>query len=167
MRTLKRRAIPPEYAEMGRDTTGGQGVDEERVIWSGHPSHAKDLGYHLLCWIFAPLVFPLFLSLARYLQTRFTRFEITSERIRVTTGVLSRRMEELELYRVKDTSVSEPFLLRVLFHQGHLVLRTSDASNPVLVIPAVAGVQQLREELRGCVEKIRGAKGVREVDFGR
>ena len=44
------------------------------------------------------------MSLARYLETRFTRFEITSERIRITTGVLSRRMEELELYRVKDTT---------------------------------------------------------------
>ena len=61
-------------------------MDDERVLWTGHPSHAKDLGYHVLCWLFAPLVFPLFMSLARYLQTRFTRFEITSERIRVTVG---------------------------------------------------------------------------------
>ena len=142
-------------------------MDDERVLWAGHPSHAKDLGYHVLCWLFAPLVFPLFMSLARYFQTRFTRFEITSERIRITVGVFSRHMEELELYRVKDTSVSEPFLLRVLFKLGHLVLRTSDASNPLLVIPAVADVHQLREELRGCVEKIRTSKGVREVDFGR
>lgn len=142
-------------------------MDEERVIWSGHPSHAKDLGYHLLCLAFAWLVFPLFFSLARYLQTRFTRIEITSERIRITVGVFSRRMEELELYRVKDTSVDEPFLLRVLFKLGHLVLRTSDASHALLLIPALPDVRHLREELRGCIEKIRAAKGVREVDFGR
>jgi uncharacterized membrane protein YdbT with pleckstrin-like domain len=141
-------------------------MDDERVLRAGHPSHAKDLGYHVLCWLFAPLVFPLLMSLARYLQTRFTRFEITSERIRITVGVFSRHMEELELYRVKDTSVSEPFLLRVVFKLGHLVLRTSDASNPLLVIPAVADVHELREELRGFVEKIRASKGVREVDFG-
>jgi uncharacterized membrane protein YdbT with pleckstrin-like domain len=141
-------------------------MDEERVLWTGHPSHAKDLGYHILCWLVSPLVFPLFMSLARYLQTRFTRFEITSERIRITVGVFSRHMEELELYRVKDTSVLEPFLLRVWFKLGHLVLRTSDPSNPLLVIPAIANVHHLREELRGCVEKIRAAKGVREVDFG-
>lgn len=142
-------------------------MDEERVLWSGHPSHAKDLGYHLLCWLFAPLVFPLFMSLWRYLETRFTRFEITNERIRITTGVFSRQMEELELYRVKDTSLVEPFLLRVLFKLGHLVLRTSDASHALLVIPAVANVRTLREEIRGCVEKVREAKRVREVDFSR
>jgi len=142
-------------------------MDEERVLWSGHPSHAKDLGYHLVCWLLSPLVIPLFMSLARYLETRFTRFEITSERIRITVGVLSRRMEELELYRVKDTSLAEPFLLRVFFKLGNLVLRTSDASHSVLVIPALPDVHQLREELRGCVEKIRQTKGVREVDFAR
>jgi uncharacterized membrane protein YdbT with pleckstrin-like domain len=142
-------------------------MDEERVLWSGHPSHAKDLGYHLVCLALSPLVVPLFLSLARYLETRFTRFEISSERIRITTGVFSRRTEELELYRVKDTSLAEPFLLRVLFKLGHLVLRTSDSSHAVLVIPAVPNVQGLREEIRGCVEKIRQAKGVREVDFAR
>src|SRR5262245_15816634 len=128
-------------------------MDDERVLWAGHPSHAKDLGYHLLCWLFAPLVFPLPMSGWRYLETRFTRFEITDERIRITVGVFSRRMEELELYRVKDTSIAEPFLLRVLFKLGHLILRTSDSSNPVLVIPAISNVRQLREELRGCVEK--------------
>ena len=142
-------------------------MDDERVLWTGHPSHAKDLGYHVVCWLFSPLVFPLFMSAWRYLETRFTRFEITDERIRVTVGVFSRRMEELELYRVKDTSIDEPFLLRVLFKLGHLILRTSDPSNPVLLVPAVANVRELREELRGCIEKIRSSKGVREVDFGR
>ena len=44
-------------------------MDAERALWSGHPSHRKDLGYHLACLLFAWLVFPLFLSLARYLQT--------------------------------------------------------------------------------------------------
>ena len=141
-------------------------MDDERVLWAGHPSHAKDLGYHLVCWLFAPLVFPLFMSLWRYFETRFTRFEITDERVRITVGVFSRRMEELELYRVKDTSNEEPVLLRVVFKLGHLVLRTSDPSNSLLVIPAIANVHHLREELRGCVEKIRAAKGVREVDFG-
>jgi uncharacterized membrane protein YdbT with pleckstrin-like domain len=141
-------------------------MDEEREIWSGHPSHAKDLGYHVVCLAFAWLVVPLAMSVARYLQTRFTRYQITSERIRITTGVFSRRTEELELYRVKDTSLAEPFLLRVLFELGHLVLRTSDSSQPVVVIPALPDVHQLREEIRGCVEKVRARKGVREVDFG-
>lgn len=112
-------------------------------------------------------MFPLFLGLARYLQTRFTRVEITSEGIRITVGAFSRQMDELELYRVKDASVQEPFLLRVLFKLGHLVVRTSDASHPLRVVPAVPNVHPLREEIRGCVEKVRQTKRVREVDPAR
>ena len=108
-------------------------MDEERVLWTGHPSHKKDLGFHLICWALCWLIVPLVMSLIRFLETRTHHFEVTSERIRVTSGILSRHMEELELYRVKDTSLYEPFLLRVLFGLGHVVIRTSDATHRVLV----------------------------------
>jgi uncharacterized membrane protein YdbT with pleckstrin-like domain len=142
-------------------------MEEERVVWTGHPSHKKDLGFHVICWLLSPLIVPLVMSLIRYLETRTHRFEVTSERIRVTSGILSRHMEELELYRVKDTSLFEPFLLRTLFKLGHVVIRTSDATHRVLVIPAVLDASALREEIRGCVEKLRDRKGVRELDFAR
>jgi uncharacterized membrane protein YdbT with pleckstrin-like domain len=140
-------------------------MDEpETTIWEGHPSHVKDLGLHLLCLLFAPMILPLFLMLWRYLETRFHQYLITSERIRLTTGVLSRRMEEVELYRVKDTAIEQPFFLRI-FKLANVVVETSDASTPRLVIPAIAGASELRENLRGCVEKMRRKRGVREVDY--
>src|SRR6056297_75843 len=33
------------------------------------------------------------------------QYELTSERIRETTGIISRNLEEIELYRVKDINV--------------------------------------------------------------
>jgi len=102
--------------------------------------------------------------LVRWLDTRCHRWEVTTERIRTTTGILSRRMEEIELYRVKDTSLEEPFLYR-LFGRGTIVLETSDRSSPELRIEAIAGARELREQIRGCVEKIRERKGVREIDY--
>jgi len=137
---------------------------EETTLWEGHPSHVKDLGYHLLCLLFSPLILPLAMMLARYLDTRFRKYEVTSDRIRLTTGVLSRRMNELELYRVKDTSIDQPFFLRI-FNLSNLVLKTSDASTPRLTLLAIPNAQVLRENLRGCIEKLRQKKGVREVDY--
>lgn len=137
------------------------------MLWAGHPSHKKDLGFHVVCWLLSPLIVPIVMSVTRFLDTRTQRFEVTSERVRVTSGILSRHMEELELYRVKDTSLYEPFLLRVLFKLGHIVLRTSDATHRVFVIPAVPRAHELREEIRGCVEKLRERKGVRELDYAR
>jgi membrane protein YdbS with pleckstrin-like domain len=142
-------------------------MDEERVLWAGHPSHKKDLGFHLVCLLLSPLIVPIVMSLIRFLETRTNQFEVTSERVRVTSGILSRHMEELELYRVKDTGLYEPFMLRVFFKLGHVVLRTSDATHRIFVIPAVPDAHGLREQIRGCVEKLRERKGVRELDFAR
>jgi uncharacterized membrane protein YdbT with pleckstrin-like domain len=138
--------------------------DEERPLWEGHPSHLKDLGFHLVCLALAPLIVPLALMLWRYLDTRCERYEVSSERIRVTRGILSKRMDELELYRVKDTTLVQPFFLRI-FGLAHLVIDTSDASTPRLVVPAIPQARMLRENLRGCVEKMRAKKGVRELDY--
>jgi uncharacterized membrane protein YdbT with pleckstrin-like domain len=138
--------------------------DEERTLWAGHPSHVKDLGFHVVCGLFCWLIVPLAMMLWRYLTTRSERYEVTSERIRVTTGVLSKTMSELELYRVKDAGIVQPLFLRI-FKLSNLVLKTSDVSSPLLVIPAIPDAQVLRENLRGCIEKARDRKRVREVDY--
>ncbi len=137
---------------------------EEQTLWQGHPSHVKDLGFHLACLLFSWLIVPLGMMLWRYLDTRFHQHEVTSERIRITRGILSKRMDELELYRVKDTSIDQPFFLR-LFKLANVVIRSSDASTPVLTLQAIAEAKQIRENIRGCVEKLREKKRVREVDY--
>ena len=139
-------------------------MDEERVLWTGHPSHKKDLGFHLICWALCWLIVPLVMSLIRFLETRTHHFEVTSERIRVTSGILSRHMEELELYRVKDLDVIEPFWYR-LFGLGNVNLDTSDRSNPLLTIEAIKEPRQLADAIRNQVEALRLARGVREIDM--
>ena len=107
---------------------------------------------------------PIFIAIAKWLRVKCNTFEITTERIRITEGVFSKKIEELELYRVKDARVLEPFWLRI-FSLGNIVLTTSDRSHPTLVIPAVPDVRGLREQLRTHIERMRLLKGVREVDF--
>jgi len=79
--------------------------------------------------------------------------------------VIARHSDELELYRVKDTTLTQSPLLR-LFRLGDIVLDTSDVSSPRWVIRAVPieRARALRETLRGLVEGLRGRKGVREID---
>ena len=138
--------------------------EEETTIWEGHPSHVRDLGFHLLCLLLSPLVIPLGMMLWRYLDTKYLRYEITTERLRITRGILSKRMDEMELYRVKDSSIEQPFFLRI-FKLSNLVIRTSDVSTPQITLKAIENARVTRENLRGCVEKMRAKKGVREVDY--
>jgi uncharacterized membrane protein YdbT with pleckstrin-like domain len=113
-------------------------------------------------WI--ALVLPLGWALWVFIETRATRHELTTERIRLCSGVFNQQMDDVELYRVKDTSMERPFWYRV-FGLSTLIIETSDRSQPRIEIKAVHRGDELRETLRKQVEFWRDKKRVREVDF--
>jgi uncharacterized membrane protein YdbT with pleckstrin-like domain len=136
----------------------------EQPLWSGSPSQIVNLGafigWGLLCW----LVIPLFIILWRWLEVRAMRYELSTERLKIRHGVLNKKMDELELYRVRDYKFDQPFFLR-MFGLGNIVLTTADKSNPVVTLRAISEGEQLREQIRNAVETCRVAKRVREVDL--
>lgn len=136
----------------------------EQIIWSGSPSQFLNLGVFILCALTFWLVIPILIALWRWLVVRCTRFELTSERLIVRRGVLNRTTDEIELYRVKDTRLDEPLILR-LVGCGNIVLSTSDRSTPILEMRAIRDANSVRESIRREVERIRETKQVREVDF--
>jgi uncharacterized membrane protein YdbT with pleckstrin-like domain len=136
-------------------------VENELIIWKGRPSHLKDLGFHCMCVVLSPLIVPLLLSLRRYLNTHFHRYDITSERLRVTKGILSKRLREMELYRVQETSINQPFFLR-LFRLANVVITITDPAKQMIVIRAIPQAAALRERLRECVEAMRDRKHIHE-----
>jgi uncharacterized membrane protein YdbT with pleckstrin-like domain len=155
---------------------------EETLLWKGSPSQWTNFGayffdlliaagvvaaYFLTQWgpmVLIALVVPFLLFLSRWLATRSHVYEITSERIRVTTGILSRKTTELELYRVRDYTIVEPFLQR-LVGRGNLVVETADRTNPHLVIRAVPRVTQLKDQIRTHTERMRQLRGVRDLEI--
>jgi uncharacterized membrane protein YdbT with pleckstrin-like domain len=137
----------------------------ERIIFKGNPSQIPNIGYYLLCIILAPLLgLGVIMFLVRYLETKFTKFEITNERIIQQNGVLSRRTNETELYRVKDIILDEPFFLRI-FGLSNVLIVTSDRTSPLILVNAIENGGVIRRELREAVELRRDKKGVREMDF--
>ncbi len=135
-----------------------------QTIWKGTASHSLYFGTYVLCSMFCWLVVPIFIALSRSLRVRFRRYEIGSDRILVTTGWLNRRTEELELYRVRDLTLEEPFFQR-LFGAGTLILHTTDASTPVLVLAGIPGAAALRDPIRKGVEASRARHGIRGVEM--
>jgi len=93
---------------------------------------------------------------------RFT--ELTSQRLRKTSGIFNKKLDELELYRVKDSTLEQPLLLR-MFGLGNINVVSSDATMPLVLINAVPGAYDMREKLRVAVEAERDRKRVREVDY--
>lgn len=136
---------------------------QETTVWSGTSSQWVNFGTYLLCLLFCWLIVPIFIAVYKYLEVKTRRYELTTERLRITHGILTKHTEEIELYRVKDSALVEPFPLR-LFSLGDIVLDTSDKTMPRVSINAIRDAKEVREQLRKQVETQRQTKRVREVD---
>jgi uncharacterized membrane protein YdbT with pleckstrin-like domain len=153
----------------------------ESVVWKGGPSQWTNFWTLALCVVlaaaivagsilavFPPLLIALVIPLGwagwALLVLRCEVYELTEQRLRFSSGVFSRRIDEIELYRVKDSSVAQPFVLR-LFGLGNVLVETSDRNQPQVCLAAVKDPVGVREHLRRQVERIRDSKRVREVDF--
>lgn len=97
------------------------------------------------------------------LKVYCTRYVISPEEFRYYSGILRRKYEFIELYRLKDYKIDEPIIHRI-FGLGNLTIFTSDKTTPVFKMEAVKKPQDKYKTLRGLVEQNRKAKHVFEVD---
>jgi len=91
------------------------------------------------------------------------RYEINTEELKHYSGILSRKHEFVELYRIKDYRVERPFVYR-LFGLGNLILYTSDKTTPVICLYAISDPEEKYKIIRRLVELNRREKHVFEVD---
>jgi uncharacterized membrane protein YdbT with pleckstrin-like domain len=103
-------------------------------------------------------------ALMKWLFIKFRVYEVTTERIRRTTGILTRRTDELELYRVKDVTLVEPLVMR-LFGCGNVLVSTIDTSTPFLELVCIRNAREVREQLRQSTEVCRDRKRVRVAEI--
>ena len=136
---------------------------EEKDVWSGTPSQVVNLGSYIILGLLFWLIVPLFIFLWKWLVIRNTRYELTTQRLRTRHGVLNKEIDEIELYRVRDYKLEQPFFLRML-SLGNIILETSDRTHPHVVLRAVPDAEYLREQLRTYVEECKTRRGVREID---
>lgn len=85
----------------------------------------------------------------RYLYIRRINYLITSEYLQITRGLFFRRIDTIELFRIKDYVLEQPLLLQVL-RLMDLQLITTDPLQPHIWlrgIPLSDLVEQLRERV--------------------
>ncbi len=92
-----------------------------------------------------------------------TEIRLTEDLLSFRRGILNKFEKGVELYRIKDFSLYEPFLYRILGLQNiHIIASDQTFRFPRLIgVPKKAG---LYEMLKKHVEAAREAKGVREFD---
>lgn len=103
------------------------------------------------------------LALGRWLVRRATKYVLTSERLRLTTGILSTTTDDVELRRVRDSGVVRPFFQRIV-GLGDVRITSADPSHPRVTLHAVRDPDKVQETLRALVEGMIRRHGVREID---
>ena len=104
--------------------------EKEELLWSGRP----------------------YLSIG-------VRYELTSQRVRLIRGLLGRSYHEIELVRVRDTSVNQHLGERAL-NVGDVSITSNDPSHPEFTLHNVKDPMEVREMIRQATMKEKQRRGL-------
>jgi uncharacterized membrane protein YdbT with pleckstrin-like domain len=132
----------------------------EEVLFEGHPALLPSVGALLIALLTVGLALIYFA-----IRRKGTHYKITNERVVIESGILSKRMDQIDIYRINDYVVERPFGQRLL-GTGNLVISAMDRTTPELRINGLAtDLVALYEKLRKATEIQKQRRGVRVVDY--
>ena len=103
-------------------------------------------------------------ALSTYLKVSTTKYVLTTERLRVTTGILSTVTEDLELRRVRDSIILRPFWAR-LAGLGEVQILSADSSTPRVVLRAIKDPDGVQSKIRSMVQAQIAKFNVRQMEI--
>lgn len=98
------------------------------------------------------------------LPLSFTVYKLTEEKLYVESGFLSKKEEEVRLYRIMDLTLNRPLGQRI-FGLGTIHCCTADKSTPEFDIRNIKNSRDVKNMLSDMVEKQREAKRVSSREF--
>ena len=119
-------------------------AETEKALFTGHPAVIHS------AWQWLAVVCTLGIAyLVYWVRSIATTYEITTQRVRVERGILSKTKENVELFRIDHFDLHKPLGMR-LVGQCLLHLRSSDTSFPTVVILGIPNLEPLADTLREC-----------------
>ena len=139
-------------------------TQEETAIFELKPAYRAHLG--LLVWgvLLAPVGIGLILLARAWYLVASTRYRLTTQRLFAETGLIAKNLEEVELFRVKDVTLRQGVLDRLLGVGTVTVLSTDDTA-PELALAGVRDPLAAKEALRTAFRAARQREGMRTGEF--
>ena len=170
-------------AKLAPATKGPDGV-ERRTIYEGSPSWKAYLGQFvmigfgavllitILRWartdatiwtrigdVLMPLAVATVFGLGVNVKRKSTKFRVTTTVIEYERGLISKRIDVLQLWRIRDVVYKQNLVDRIL-GIAHVEVVAQDVKNPDFEIVGMPASRQLFEQLRDSIEIQRQAKNV-------
>jgi uncharacterized membrane protein YdbT with pleckstrin-like domain len=139
------------------------GVPDEEVIWAGRPTWRAWAVKWIAGWVLLPLLVGIVLLLSVWIRSRSTRWKLTSRRIERETGFLSKKVDTLELWRVRDVEFSQSLIERMM-GVSRLSITAHDGSSPVLEVRGAPGDRAVYDRLMSAVMAARQQRGVMNLN---
>ena len=108
-------------------------------------------------------VLGLFTIARALLSVASLRYKVDDSRVEVERGLLMKKIDNLELWRVRDLRFRQGLLQRML-GLGDIELDTTDESDHILFLGGLPDARNIYERLRDAVDTSRKAKGVLAIE---
>lgn len=178
--------LPPFARQAGTNDAKPQEPDKKdrKILYEGVPSAKAYVGYYFAIGLAAFLIIAVSMKLnddggikARFLNVaipiavaavfifgmtlyrKSLRFRVTNTVIETERGFLSKRIDVVQLWRIKDVRYRQNLIDRIL-SIAHVEIFTSDSTTPHLELVGLPASRKLFEELRDSIEIQRQAKNV-------
>ncbi len=143
-------------------------MGNEKIIWQGNSSLISNFGSFIIGIILTLTVVGAIVGIPyiiwTYLVIKNKKYELTQERLILRSGVLNKKIEELELFRVRDYSIEKPFIYNI-FGLGNIILTSSDKTNPYIKLEALKDIENLKNKIRNAVQITRKNNGVKDLEI--
>jgi len=162
--TIKAAAIKCRFCNTDLVAFGAaREADVEKPLFEGRPAVIYNAGQ----WVIVILTLGI-AYLVYWFKSLSTKYVITTQRVRIEHGLLSKTLDNLELFRIDDFDLHKPFGMRLVGHcklhlrssDPNLHARSSDPSLHEAMLYGVPNLERLADTLRDCSLKERNRRRV-------
>jgi uncharacterized membrane protein YdbT with pleckstrin-like domain len=143
--TIKAAAIKCRFCNTDLEAfAAARDAETEKPLFSGRPAVIVS------AWQWIAIVLTLGVAwIVYWLRSLSVTYEITSQRVRIERGLLSKSKDSIEVFRIDHFDVHKPLGMRLL---GNclLHLRSSDASFATVIVYGIPNLETLADTLREC-----------------
>jgi uncharacterized membrane protein YdbT with pleckstrin-like domain len=136
---------------------------DEQVIWQGGATWRAWAGAWILGWVLLPVLVGVYFLLSVWMKTKAVRWKVTSRRIERESGLLSKRVDTIELWRIRDVEYRQSILDR-MFGVSSLVVTAHDGASPYLEIRGMPASRAVYDGLMSAVMAARQQRGVMNLN---
>ncbi|MFT3766914.1 MAG: PH domain-containing protein [Minicystis sp.] len=133
------------------------------VIYEGYPSWKAWFWSYLVAGVLSIAVVGLIWLFFLNLRRKSRRYRLTDRTIDYEVGVLSKRVETLQLWRVQDLDYRQSILERIL-GIATIHVMTKDMTDPVVVLRGLPASREIFDRLKDACELARQHRVVGVVE---